>query len=100
MGDSPRLSAAARDAIASPDNETHLSIATAWEIAIKGALGKLRIPGDFGSAVESGEFQLLQISLRHVDLVERPPHHHRDPFGRMLVAQAIVDGMTLVSADP
>ena|SRR6185437_8975868 len=89
----------ARAAIAGPDNEVHLSIATAWEIAIKRDLGKLRLPGDVAAALQSEAFELLPIALAHVNALAELPALHRDPFDRMLIAQARSEGMRLVTCD-
>ena len=94
----PRLGAQARKAIARADI-VYVSAASAWEIAIKVALGKLRIPGSVEEAVEESRFSGLPISLGHAAAVLDLPDHHRDPFDRMLIAQARVGGMTVVTAD-
>jgi PIN domain nuclease of toxin-antitoxin system len=96
---SPRLSDRARDAIAEPRNQVHVSVATAWEIAIKRSIGRLRMPEDIAADLAAEAFELLPIELTHVAALERLPHHHRDPFDRMLVAQASVERMRLVSGD-
>jgi PIN domain nuclease of toxin-antitoxin system len=96
---SPRLSDRARDAIAEPRNQVHVSIATAWEIAIKRSIGRLRVTEDITADLAADAFELLSIELAHIAALERLPHHHRDPFDRMLVAQATVEGMRLVSGD-
>lgn len=93
------LSKAARAAIATPQNDVHVSIATAWEIVIKRGLGKLRIAADVAAALQSEEFVLLPIALAHVDAVAELPPLHRDPFDRMLIAQAKHEGMRLVTCD-
>lgn len=75
------------------------SIATAWEIAIKRSLGKLRLDGDIGTALESEAFILQPIALAHVEELQKLPNLHRDPFDRMLIAQAKSEGMRLVTCD-
>jgi PIN domain nuclease of toxin-antitoxin system len=99
MDASPKLSVRARRAIADPANEVCVSVASAWEIAIKRSLGKLRTPAGVGSALESEGFALLPIKLGHAEALESLPWHHRDPFDRMLIAQAKVEGVDLVSRD-
>jgi PIN domain nuclease of toxin-antitoxin system len=99
MSAARRLSRPARAAIAAPHNQVHLSIATAWEIAIKRGLGKLRIDGDIAAALDSEAFTLLPIALTHVEALQKLPLLHRDPFDRMLIAQANVEGMPLVTCD-
>lgn len=76
-----------------------VSIASVWEVAIKSATGKLRPPEDFADAVRDAGFDLLPISVEHTRAVRDLPLHHRDPFDRMLVAQAQVEGLTLITRD-
>jgi PIN domain nuclease of toxin-antitoxin system len=99
MADSPALSARARQEIARADNRVLVSTATAWEIAVKRSLGKLRAPLDVEAGIALDDFEALPITLAHARAVERLPWHHRDPFDRMLIAQASVEQATLVSAD-
>jgi PIN domain nuclease of toxin-antitoxin system len=93
------LSVHARDAISAEENEVFVSVISPWEIAIKRAKKRLRAPDDLGNAVEAHRFQLLPVLLRHTAAIGSMPNHHGDPFDRMLVAQAIVDGLTLVTTD-
>lgn len=99
ISDPERLSAQARGAIASEENEVFVSVVSPWEIAIKKSRNRIETPDDLDRGLESSQFKLIPVLLRHTKAVESMPHHHRDPFDRMLVAQAIVDGMTLVTAD-
>jgi PIN domain nuclease of toxin-antitoxin system len=94
----PRLKEGARSAIAGPD-VVLVSAATAWEIAIKTAIGKLRVPGPVEPAVEDSGFGKLAVDFRHAAAVATLPPHHSDPFDRMLLAQALVEGLTLVTHD-
>lgn len=82
-------------------DRVYVSLATAWELAIKVASGKLRSRESFVEAVEANRFRLLPITLDHVDAVATlpSPARHRDPFARMLVAQAAHEGLTLVTHD-
>jgi PIN domain nuclease of toxin-antitoxin system len=101
--DDPQLSAAARDAITDPQNRKLVSLANCWEIAIKASVGKLRL-GEaaypfLAREVARNNFELLPISLEHATAVELLPQHHRDPFDRLLVAQALVERLAVVSAD-
>ncbi|MBN9510440.1 MAG: type II toxin-antitoxin system VapC family toxin [Alphaproteobacteria bacterium] len=95
------LSAAARAAIADEGNAVLVSAASAWEITTKHRLGKLpgvaAIIADLDAAVRDQEFAALPISVRHAQLGGALPGPHRDPFDRILIAQAIVDGLVLVS---
>lgn len=77
----------------------YVSAASAWEAAIKAQLGKLRFPGRFVEAVDQSEFTRLDITFAHAEAVRDLPPHHPDPFDRLLVAQAAVEGLTLVTAD-
>ena len=97
--DDPRLGGDARDAIRTA---THagVSIVTAWEIAIKRSLGKLEAPADLVDVLLGAGAAPAPITLAHAATVERLPHHHRDPFDRLLVAQAIVEQAAIVTADP
>ena len=98
------LTGAALDAdvhgmIQDPDNVVLVSVASAWEVAIKQSLGKLEPPEDFADAAVAEGLTLLGIELAHVRAVRDLPHHHRDPFDRMLVAQAQVEQLVLVTRD-
>ena len=76
-----------------------MSAPSAWEVAIRIALGKLRIPRPFAAAVEASRFGELAITFRHAALAGALPAHHSDPFDRMLVAQAMSENLTLVTHD-
>lgn len=99
LNDDPALGKRARSEIGNGRNQVHVSAATAWEISIKRALGKLQAPGDIESVVEEERFIKLHISLRHGEQAGELPPFHRDPFDRMLIAQAQSDGLILVTAD-
>jgi PIN domain nuclease of toxin-antitoxin system len=94
-----RLSAKARAAIEAEENDVFVSVVSPWELAIKQSRGGPQPPDDLESQLDRQRFELLPVLLRHTRAIESMPHHHRDPFDRMLVAQAIVDGLTLVTAD-
>ena len=100
LTDDPQLTPAARDAITDGRNEVFVSAASAWEISIKRGLGKLRAPKDLPEQLRRARFDVLPIDLAHALAVESLPDLHRDPFDRMLVAQAISERLTLVTADP
>jgi PIN domain nuclease of toxin-antitoxin system len=87
-----------RDAIARADL-AYVSLASAWEVAIKVGAGKLRLPAPFEEGIRASGFTALPITFAHVEAVARLPHHHGDPFDRMLIAQAQVDRLTLVTHD-
>jgi len=80
-------------------NQVLLSAAVVWEVAVKRSLGKLEAPEDLAPTLLSAGAQALPVSLEHAAAVERLPWHHRDPFDRMLVAQASIEGAALVSGD-
>ncbi len=82
-----------------PRNHVYVSAASAWEISINKALGKLTAPDDIDVIVEERGFEKLPISLFHGDQAEALPDHHKDPFDRMLVAQAQSEGLVLVTSD-
>ena len=95
-----KLPAAARRAIESAENEAYASVASAWELSIKVSIGKLKLEvQDLEQALATSGIQLLGIDLQHTARIAGLPRHHRDPFDRMLVAQAMCESMTLVSGD-
>ena len=96
--DSPRLSGEARKMItASP--EVYVSAATAWEIEIKRALGKLKAPENFEEELSASHFLPLAITVAHSIAAAKLPRHHDDPFDRMLIAQSALESLTLVTSD-
>ncbi len=98
-----QCSTSARAIIESPTNNCLISIASLWEIGIKHTLGKLELHKpikDFFEAIRSGGFAAMPIEPAHIIELSRLPLHHRDPFDRMLIAQAKVEGMKLLTADP
>jgi PIN domain nuclease of toxin-antitoxin system len=98
LADDPSLSQAAREAISGADRVA-VSAASAWEIAIKRALGKLEAPDDLETELDREGFERLSISVAHALRGGALPLHHTDPFDRLLVAQAELDGLTLVTRD-
>ena len=98
LGNKKRLSATMRARI--EDGESLVSIASLWEIAIKSALGKLNAPDDLPERVKALGFELLPITAEHAWRVRKLPHHHGDPFDRVLIAQAQTDSLPIVTADP
>ena len=95
----PTLSKKSQAAIADGKNLVFVSAVVVLEIRIKEALGKLEIPQNFKKVLESQPFEMLDITVEHAHAVRDLPAHHRDPFDRMLVAQAKVEGFTLVTHD-
>jgi PIN domain nuclease of toxin-antitoxin system len=104
VSDARELSKKARAAIADPDNECLLSLVSCWEIAVKLSLGKLKLPATIERFIPeqltANAFRQLDISFRHAARVAGLAFHHRDPFDRLLVAQALEEALTVVSADP
>jgi PIN domain nuclease of toxin-antitoxin system len=102
INDNPKLSATALDLLES-DHTVLLSTASLWEIAIKYSLGKLNLPSPYEDFITQqilrNDIDLLSIQIPHPAAVSRLPFHHRDPFDRMLIAQSIVEDVSLVSAD-
>lgn len=98
-----RLSAQARTWLSTSSVDLAVSAATVWEVAIKARLGKLRLPGSVSAwlipAVDELGVQWLDVTAAHAATVESLPLHHRDPFDRLLVAQAMGGGWTIVTAD-
>lgn len=103
ISDSPHLSTSARTMIEDGANEIVLSLASVWEMAIKFSVGKLELPGPFDSylaeQIRVNELGTLDINFAHVAVLADLPFHHRDPFDRLLIAQAIVEGIPIIGAD-
>ncbi len=100
LDDPQLLSKAARKAIGDGKNTVYISAAVIWEITIKRTLGKLDAPDDVEAAMAANRFLPLPISIAHALAVAKLPDHHRDPFDRLLIAQARHEGFKLVSPDP
>lgn len=102
--DDKRLSDKARAVISDGANELFFSSASGWEIAIKAGLGRLEVPGDLdrfvADRISRNALQILPIQLSHALHVHKLPNHHRDPFDRILVSQALLEEIPLLSADP
>jgi PIN domain nuclease of toxin-antitoxin system len=94
-----RLSERATAAISDPQNEIAVSVATLWELAIKESLGKLRVDGDLRQHLREQWFQELPVTGLHAVEAAGLPPHHKDPFDRLLVAQARCEQLTIVTAD-
>ena len=94
-----QLSAGAHAAITAPDVAVFVSAASAWEAAIKRALGKLDVPDDLETQIAAAGFTPLSITLAHGTAAGALPLHHRDPFDRLLIAQARAERLTLVTRD-
>jgi len=103
INDDPRLSATAARHIGDPAARVLVSVVTAWEIAIKVSTGKLKLDRPltrlWPESLARNEFEVLDVRSEHVMAISPLPLHHRDPFDRLLIAQAISEGLQLVSAD-
>lgn len=99
LDDHPGLSERGRRAIVDGENTVWVSAAVVWEIRIKQALRKLTLPSNFREVLEDQPFLHLDITAEHAHSVYELPMHHRDPFDRMLIAQAQVERFTLVTHD-
>ena len=98
--DGTRLGAEVTDRIADPSELVVVSAASIWEASIKAALGKLETPEALSRAVVDEGFEPLPITFDHAERAGALPPHHRDPFDRMLAAQALIEGLTIVTHDP
>ncbi len=94
-----RLSARVAKLIASGRTQVYVSAVTSWEIEIKRALRKLKVPADLDEQLVANRFEEIPLRARHTRLLRELPSHHQDPFDRILIAQAKVEGLTLVTAD-
>jgi len=93
-----RLGRATRQAITGADG-AYVSIVSAWEATIKASLERLRFPESFETSIDESGFRQLPLAIRHVERLLELPQHHRDPFDRMLICQAMAEGLTLVTGD-
>ena len=96
---SDRINPEVRESISDCDNEVFVSPASLWEIEIKRSRGKLNAPDDLIAEVSADRFIPLPVTFRHAVMAGRLPQHHNDPFDRLLIAQALDENLTIVSAD-
>lgn len=99
LSDDYPLSENARAAMEQPDAELAASAVNVWEIAIKRSVGKLRAPAGLLARLRESGAEVLTIGAHHADAVADLPHHHRDPFDRLLIAQARIEGCAIVTRD-
>ena len=101
--DDPQLSSTARALVDDPTNDIEVSPATYWEIAIKISLGKYELPEPYGLFIEremaTNNFRILPIEPKHTAALINLPFHHRDPFDRLMIAQAIVERIPIATVD-
>lgn len=93
------LSVQARLALEVAENEVVASVVSLWELQIKASVGKLALPDDLAVTFSRMTTSLLQIEMAHLRRIRTLPFHHRDPFDRMLIAQAMEEGLTIVTRD-
>ena len=99
LAEPAKLARPARSALEDAQNEVLVSVVSAWEIAIERALGKLDAPDDLEAAIRMQGFEPLLLTFHHAAQAGGLPPHHRDPFDRMLIAQAQAEGLILVTRD-
>jgi PIN domain nuclease of toxin-antitoxin system len=103
LSEPQKLTSSMQQAIANPENELFLSVASIWEIAIKVAMGKLTIPQPLPKLVAEqlsiDGIKTLDIRTIHALKIEELPTHHKDPFDRILIAQAICENLTIITRD-
>ena len=99
LADDPLLGEGARAGISNPDSAVYVSAATVWEISIKRAFGKLEAPSDLLRQIEFHRFEPLSMMTSHAHTAGALPRHHDDLFDRMLVAQAMIENLTLLTRD-
>jgi PIN domain nuclease of toxin-antitoxin system len=97
--DPRRLDAGVRALLEDTSNQIFISVASIWEMSIKVGMGRLHFPRDFEQMLSETLFTVLPISMRHAILAGTLPKHHHDPFDRMLIAQAMVENLTLLTGD-
>ena len=100
LRDDRKLTRKLAEAIADPAHTVLVSAASVWEAAIKSALGRLDVDGDLVAEIEANGFVELPVTARHAQLAGALPRHHEDPFDRLLVAQAALEGVRLAAVDP
>jgi PIN domain nuclease of toxin-antitoxin system len=99
LADAPSLGPNARQLIENENNEVYVSAASAWEISIKKSIGKLKAPDDLDGVIDEEGFEKLPVTFFHGERAGELPAIHRDPFDRMLIAQAQAEGLDIVSSD-
>lgn len=103
VSDAPQLSKRATELLIDSENDLLLSPATYWELAIKISIGKYRLTDPLAAFIDEAirlyGLELLPITTKHAETITRLPHHHKDPFDRMLAAQSAVEDVALVSSD-
>ena len=99
LGATPELGAKAQEIISEPANLIFFSVASLWELRIKEGVGKIVLPDTFAEVLSQQSFEALSINAIHTEALRGLPLHHRDPFDRMLVAQAKTERLTILTRD-
>jgi PIN domain nuclease of toxin-antitoxin system len=99
LGQPEELAPSALSAIKDPTNSWVTSVVSLWEISIKVSIGKMVMPMDFDTALDLTAATPLPLTLAHIKRAQTLPFHHRDPFDRMMIAQAMEEGLTIVTRD-
>lgn len=99
LANDPALPKTAADLIRDPENVIFVSAVSVWEISLKESLGKLNVPAKFAEGLEKESFESLPLTARQARALVQLPWLHRDPFDRILVAQALTENLTLLTAD-
>lgn len=99
LGATPELGVQARSLISDPKNVIFFSTVSLWELRIKEGLGKIELPKSFTEVLSQEAFEALPVGVKHTEALRGMPLHHRDPFDRMLIAQAQTEKLTLLTKD-
>ncbi|WP_341760855.1 MULTISPECIES: type II toxin-antitoxin system VapC family toxin [unclassified Candidatus Tisiphia] len=99
LEDNPTLTVESRKIISNPNNLIFVSSVNSWEITIKKALGKLEAPNNLEQVILESGFDPLPININHTIFVEKLENYHDDPFDRLLISQAIIEGLTIITRD-
>jgi PIN domain nuclease of toxin-antitoxin system len=99
LSDPQKISSSILEVISSPEHDIYVSAVSAWEIAIKKSLKKLKAPDHLMKIIQENDFLLLPIKFDHALFVENLPRIHDDPFDRLLISQCLCEGFTLITAD-
>ncbi len=94
-----KLKTSIREIIENPHNEIYISVVSGWEISIKHRSGKLPLKTTLEECFEKSDFSILNINLSHIMQLNKLPTYHKDPFDRILIAQAKVENLTLITSD-
>lgn len=99
LDDPQELNKEVRKIIASEENVVFISVISLWELCIKESINKITLPSGFFDKLQPAGFEILPITIHHLKVLKNLPMHHRDPFDRLIIAQAKADQLTLLSRD-